>query len=246
MDIVVYLAMTAAEFQEKGRDYPHIAWMACHFSPYGTGLSNLPPALPQGSILMLNDRTPVAGHDPAQIARQMQELAEEFSCDGIVLDFQRPNDPQTRRIASCVCDLPCPVAVTPAYAEGLNKAVLLPPIPMTTLPEDHFAPWKGREIWLEVAPECRCIRITKEGSRESEDLQSDFPCPHIDPKLHCRYGMDIQKDYVDFHLRRDAEQLHALLKTSESLGVRRFVGLYQESKSVFAQWDAADTARFQP
>ena len=46
MAITPFLAMTAAEFRKK-EDLPDkIAWMACHFSPYGLGLSNLPQRLP--------------------------------------------------------------------------------------------------------------------------------------------------------------------------------------------------------
>lgn len=245
MDIVVHLAMTAAEFQKNGRNYPHIAWMACHFSPYGTGLSNLPGELPKGSLLMVNDRTPVSGHDPTLIAAQLQQIVEEFTCDGIILDFQRQADPQTRHIAAAVGALPFPVAVTPAYAEGIDCAVFLPPIPMTTPPEDYLSQWKGREIWLEAATEYRCIRVTPAGSRESEAPQTAFPCPHIDENLHCRYGMDIHQAHVDFHLQRDGAQLQALLAEAKERGVCRFIGLYQQLHSDWDQCAAADTARFQ-
>ena len=49
------LAMTAAELGAAPLP-SHPAWMACHFSPYSTGLTNLPPKLPQDSLLILNDR----------------------------------------------------------------------------------------------------------------------------------------------------------------------------------------------
>ena len=221
--------------------------MACHFSPYGEGITNIPETLPEKAILILNDRMPCHGHSPSLIVQQLSDAVSRLGCESILLDFIQPPDSESEAMVHAIVEAnACPVAVSAQYADGLRCPVFLPPCPLHIPLEEYVYPWKGREIWLEVAPECRCIRITREGSRESEDLRPDFPCPHIDPKLHCRYGMDIQKDYVDFHLRRDAEQLHALLKTSESFGVHRFVGLYQESESVFDQWDAADTARFQP
>ena len=42
MAIRQYLAMTAAEMTQAGSLPRHAAWMACHFSPYSTGLTNLP------------------------------------------------------------------------------------------------------------------------------------------------------------------------------------------------------------
>ena len=46
MAIRQYLAMTAAEMTQAGSLPRHSAWMACHFSPYSTGLTNLPDRLP--------------------------------------------------------------------------------------------------------------------------------------------------------------------------------------------------------
>ena len=235
MEIVLYLAMTAAEFRENSHRFPKIAWMACHFSPYGTGLSNLPAKLPKGSLLMVNDRTPVSGHEPERIAGQLKEVVEELQCCGIALDFQRANEPQTQRIATAVAALPFPVAVTPQYAHGLSCAVLLPPIPMTTLPEDYLFPWKGRDIWLEVEAEGRIIRVTPEGSQEMEEQDHSFPCPHLDEQLHCQYGMDIHAAHVDFHLRREKSHLEHLMQDMASRGVSHFVGLYQQLGQSFCQ-----------
>ena len=46
MAIRPFLAMTAAEIRGTETLPPKTAWMACHFSPYSTGLSNLPKDLP--------------------------------------------------------------------------------------------------------------------------------------------------------------------------------------------------------
>jgi hypothetical protein len=84
-----YLAQTREEFAVCPSLPEHPAWMACHFSPYGTGLSNLPEALPKGSLLILNDRTPVFGHDPLQVAAQLEESVVRLECSGILLDFSQ-------------------------------------------------------------------------------------------------------------------------------------------------------------
>ena len=52
MAIAQYLAMTAAEMIGSTFLPQKAAWMACHFSPYSTGLCNLPSALPPGSLLI--------------------------------------------------------------------------------------------------------------------------------------------------------------------------------------------------
>ena len=87
MPLPIYLAMTAAEFQQNSPKSNEVAWMACHFSAYGTGISNCPKLLQPGAILILNDRTPVCGHDPDLVAAQLKELAERFSCSRVLLDL---------------------------------------------------------------------------------------------------------------------------------------------------------------
>lgn len=245
MEIVLYLAMTAAEFRETNGTYPHTAWMACHFSPYSTGLSNLPLQLPKGSLLILNDRTPVFGHSPERIARQLEEAAAQLECSGILLDFQRPGEPEVQAIAAAVAALPCPIAVTPQYAQGLECAVFLPPVPLTTLLPEYLAPWQGREIWLEAATDNECIRVSKDGSRQIPHEETDLPYPHVDRNLHCKYRMEVQEDHIDFHLRRDKEQLLELIEEANRLGVSRFVGLYQQLGVSFSQATAQEMARFQ-
>lgn len=226
MAFVPYLAMTASELRAGGPFSFPIAWMACHFSPYGTALSNLPGDLPKGSLLILNDRTPVFGHDPERIAEQLGQVVEQLECDGILLDFQRPNEPQTRTIAAAVAALPCPVAVTPEYADGLSCAVFLPPPPLTVPPEAHLEKWQGRSVWLEIGLEEATFRVDRQGCKRVKG--APLPCPHQNENLHCRYGMAVQENHIDFFLRRDVAQLRALMEEAAQLGVQRFVGLYQQ------------------
>ncbi len=240
MEIVLYTAMTAAEFEKHGSVCSKIAWMACHFSPYGTGLSNLPSSLPENSLLILNDRTPICGHDPDLIAKQLSDTVNSLHCSGILLDFQRPGG---EAVAAAVAQLPCNVAVTPPYAQNLDCAVFLPPPPLNMLLSDHIAPWKGRPIWQEAALERCCFRISAEGSKEIPP--SPFPCPHVDQKLHCHYGIDIQPQHIDFYLSRDLQQLSAFLAEGTELEILQFIGLYQQLGSFSSQATAQDTARFQ-
>ena len=50
-----YLAMTAGEIRGASVLPRRTGWLSCHFSPSGAGLSNLPVALPPGSLLILDD-----------------------------------------------------------------------------------------------------------------------------------------------------------------------------------------------
>lgn len=240
MDFVLYRAMTAAEFEKNPHFSMPMAWMACHFSPYATGLSNLPRALPVGSLLIVNDRTPIAGHDPAQIARVLDETVRRLDCSGILLDFQHDG---AQTVAAAVAALPCPVAVTPPYAAPLSCGVFLPPPALCTPLREHLAPWTGREIWLEAALQGATVRVTRDGSRTL--AAPPGACPHTDEVLHCRYGMDVRADHVDFSLQRDASQLDALLDEAVSLGVTHFVGLYQQLGDFSSHAEAQATARRQ-
>ena len=76
MAMDVFLAMTAAEIYGNRNLPANIGWMACHFSPYGTGLSNLPKRLPASSLLIVDDITPIRGHDPPYILDQLAATAE--------------------------------------------------------------------------------------------------------------------------------------------------------------------------
>ena len=127
MAIRPFLAMTAAEIAGNSALPERIAWMACHFSPFGLGLSNLPKELPPGSLLMVDDITPIHGHDPQIILEQLSFCAENLKCSGIVLDFQRPDCEETSSLVNMLTQiLPCPVAVSHFYAnEGTSPVYLM-------------------------------------------------------------------------------------------------------------------------
>lgn len=230
MAIRQYLAMTASEIAANSPLPPQIAWMACHFSPYGTGLSNCPNRLPPGSLLILNDRTPIHLHDPLRIACQLNDLARWLSCAGILLDFQRPGCEETARLSTFLSDtLPFPVVVSSLYARYTDSPVFLPSPPCHIPLEKYIAPWRGREIWLELALDCQELLLTAQGcqihSIPHQEVSDSF---HTDEWLHCRYRSQVTPSEAKFTLLRTRENLAGLVSHAEKLGVTTTVGLYQE------------------
>lgn len=232
MAIARFLAATWAEIQEKAAGAPQLAFLGCHFSSYGRGLSNLPRALPRGTLLMLDDQMPIGGHDPHLIARQLEDTVHALGCQGVLLDFQRPVTEEAAAMArSLVASLPCPTAVTAAYGHGLSCPVCLPPVPCHVPLKDHLAPWQDREIWLELSTEGEDILLTTQGAKilpPSENSDEGFG----DIGLHCHYSLRISEAEARFSLWRTREDLEALEKEAESLGVTKTLGLWQEFYSV--------------
>ena len=225
---MVYLAMTAAEMQNCSKLPDHIAWMACHFSPYGTGLSNIPTSLPQKSLLILNDRTPIFGHDPLRIAETLRETVEKSQCCGILLDFQRPNQQETIAIVDQVLTLPWPVCVAQPYAKNRDCPILLPPVPLLKTAEEYLKPWQGREIWLELALDSVTITVTEIGSQTTTHGANPQNFPHFDEELLVHYGYTFDQKRAVFTLKRTESDQQKLQKEAEKWGAVNFVGLWQE------------------
>ncbi len=231
MGISRYLAMTVAELETF---FPLEGWfsafMACHFSPYTTGLSNIPTALSPGSMLILNDRTPIHGHDPERIAQQLEEAFETLAFESLLLDFERPNIDACYELCHVLTKrLPCPVGISQLYAEDLDCSVFLPPAPLEQDLEAYIAPWKGREIWMDIAPQAACVTVTEHGSRiQPFPFSPPSENAFLEEALHCRYRAEIQEDAVLFHLWRDLPQLEALIHHAQTLEITKCIGLYQE------------------
>lgn len=230
MAIAPFLAMTAAEMQNSSQLPAKVAWMACHFSPYGLGLSNLPKELPSDSLLMVDDITPPHGHDPGFIVGQLSQCVNAFHCCGILLDFQRSNCTETRAIAKHITQaLPCPVVVSEYYAHDLDCPVFLPPVPPSVPVEEYLLPWKGRDIWLELGLGGEILTLTEQGCEVIS-----LPCPDwetegfSDDKLHCHYTIETTEESARFTLWRTRNDLVELLAEAAELGVVGAVGLYQE------------------
>jgi len=235
MKIRRYLAMTAAEIASFPLPQEVCAWMACHFSPYGTGLSNLPPALPRGALLILNDRIPICGHDPERIAAQLRQTVEALSCSGVLLDFQQEH-PELLPLAEYLTTvLPCPAAVSDRYATKLDCPVFLSPCPHHASLAEHLFPWAGREIWLDLAVDAEVLTLTGTGATIIPLPLGELPTDgHQEEGLHCHYSIETEADVARFTLWRTREDLDALAQEAENLGVTALIGLYQEWKDTLS------------
>ena len=225
-----YLAMTAAEFQNCSSIPAHPAWMSCHFSPDGPGLTDLPDELPEGAILILDDSIPCHGHSADTVSSVLSQLAARSNCSGLILDFQRSGSNDAAAIAAALAHtLPCTAAVTPEYAKGLPCPVFLPPAPLHMPLVKYLQPWRNREIWLEAA-------LCKETASVGRDktvftVDNSFSVPDkgfIHERLCCKYVTEIQEDRILFRLFDTEETLMRKLELAQALGVHRAVGLYQE------------------
>ena len=230
MAIVPFLAMTAAEIRNISVLPPKVAWMACHFSPYGLGLSNLPKELPPGSVLIVDDVTPPHGHDPVLIAEQLSARVEDLQCCGVLLDFQRKGYEETKSIAKHLASaLPCPVAVSECYANGLDCPVFLPPLPPSVSLKEHLAPWKEREVWLELGLDGEILTLTEAGCQAVPfSCQTHGGEGFADDTLHCHYTIETNEKAARFTLWRTKDDWEELLEEAEALGITTVVGLYQE------------------
>lgn len=229
MAIQPFLAMTAAEIRNFSPLPEKIGWMACHFSPYSLGLSNRPKRLPADSLLIVNDVTPIHGHEPGIVAAQLLEILEESHCCGVLLDFQRPNNPEALQMADFLFkDLPCPVAVSDLYAGSLSCPVFLSCLPHHVPLREHIAPWQGREIWLELAMNAEEILLTASGAAVTSLPYVFEEKGHVDKQLHCHYRIELPDDSARFTLWRTVGDVDALLEEAEALGITVAVGLYQE------------------
>lgn len=228
MAIPQYLAMTAAEMAGTAPLPRYMAWMACHFSPYSTGLTNLPPKLRQGSLLILNDRTPIHRHDPERVCRELNSTLHRLGCVGLLVDFQNPVCPEAKELAAYLdTHLEAPMGIGPDYAVE-NAAVFLPPAPTDVAVGEYLRKWAGREIWLEAALEGQNITLTPEGAVYAPNRRRDFDHIHIEPSLHCHYSIEDTPEGITFHTWRTPEDLNSLLAETEHHGVTRSVGLFQE------------------
>ena len=224
------LAMTAAEMRNISDIPPRIAWMACHFSPYGLGLSNLPKGLPSGSLLILDDCTPPCRHDPELVAEQLAQCAETLECCGILLDFQRAGQEETQALAKHLASaLPCPVAVSECYGKELDCPVFLSPVLPSMSPEEYMRPWKDREVWLEWSTEGEILTLTEQGCTVTPLPYPDLTITGLaEETLHCHYAMETNEKAARFTLWRTKEDTEALLLEAEKLGIGTVIGLYQE------------------
>ena len=228
MAIPCYLAMTPGEVASCPQLPENMAWLACHFSPSGPGISNLPAHLPNNSILILDDSTPFNGHDPDTVSRELLHAVKRLGTHSVLLDFQRPDVPHILA-EMLVSTLPCSVGVSAPYAQNIDCPVFLPPLPLNLTLEEYLFPYKGREIWLDMAPGCGELHIRPQGNQYLPLPADSFaPGRFRDDMLRCRYTTSVTEDSVVFSLSRGREELKKLLVDAEKANVTLALGLYQE------------------
>ena len=221
-----FLAQTGEEAERF--PVPKTAYMACHFSPYGKGLSNVPKQLPAGSILLLDDSMPPNGHDPKIVETELKALIKKFGISAVLLDFQGEMCEESFAMAKHLTGaLPCSVAVTADYAKKLGCPVFLPPTPVNVAVKDHIAPWLSQGVFLEIAPMATRFTVTEAGCT-SLSIPYIAGLPLRDDRLHCHYNVEVFPGQAVFTLCRMIEDLAVLSKEAKQLGVLETVGLYQE------------------
>lgn len=222
-------ALTGAEFFALGQVNRPVAWMSCHFSGWDAGLTGLPERLPEGSVLILDDSFPMGDHDPVLICRQLKNWGVGKKIEGIVLDLQRPNVTKSRTLAEKAAELPWPVAISELYARHSKGPVFLSSVPPHRTLQQHLAPWKEREIWLEIAVETEIATVTKDGctfqsTPLTESCDGFFP----ENSRHMCYQVQTYEGQATITMVRNQTHIPGLLQEAEYLGVKKAIGLYQQ------------------
>ena len=225
MTLPIYLAMTSQEMGSCTSLPAHFAYMACHFSPYGTGLCDLPDEIPAGSVLILNDRVPICGHDPQVILQQLENFCSRAKPSAILLDLQRSGCEEL--VGALVQGSSIPVCVSQRYAHEPDTGVLLEMPPVHVPLEEHIKNWSGRKVWLDIAPQCFRYRIDEKGCRWEE-----HPLPRQEGsqinQLQCHCVIEKGTDFIDVILYRSDKDLRDLLTCAWELGIENVIGLYQQ------------------
>lgn len=230
MSIPLFFAMTDQEIHQCSSMPGRTAWMACHFASGGAGLANTPSHLPPNSMLILDDRIPFQQHNTQLICKQIQDLVHRLEISCVLLDFERPPADAIKAMArDLVRCLSCPVGVPPGYAQNLDCAVFLPPVPPHISPEEYLRPYGDREIWLEMALDGSVATITEKGCVCTSMPFPERPsCSHYEPELLSHYQIQIESGQIRFSFHRTETDLEILHNEVEKLGVTTAIGLYQE------------------
>ena len=230
MALPLNLAMTQSEIAAADQFPSRLAWMSCQFSPFTKGITNIPKSLPEGAMLILDDQQNCFTHSPDLVARQLLDAVQQLGCESVLLDFQRPADPESITMARTIVEaLPCPVAVTEEFAKDLLTCpVLLAPCPLHMPLQTYLQPWQGRELWMEAALCQEIITVRRNGTSFTPDYPVDLTGGFFEPNLLCRYRIAVSPEKITFTLFDTPETLHRKLLEAHALGVRRFVGLFQE------------------
>ena len=232
MGLPFYLAMNAAEIAASVK-LPPMAWMSCHFSPCSEGLTNLPLWLPEGSLIIVDDRFPCGGHRGHAVAEELSDTVRRFHCAGIILDFQQPDSGELRKLVPLLLEaLPCPVAVSDLYAPPHRCAVFLSPGPLWEAPGDHWRTWSDREIWLDASLCLQKVSVTPDGLVPGAILPWDGNGDgFFDEALCCQYRTHAETDSIHFTFFDTPETMAKKLDLAQQFGATRAVGLWREMRT---------------
>ena len=231
MKTIFYLAMTAQELSIY-QNPALTAYMACHFSPYGSGLADLPESIPEGAMVILNDRIPMLHHDCHLIASQLASL----SCESILLDLQNTQPQKANALIDAILQaVRVPEGVSEQYAAEHPCAVFLPARDADLDPFKACEAWPDREIWMDLSPGFVTYRIDYHGSqRTRECMFMDTPI-HPDSGLLCHYSSMMTEAEAMFSLYRTWEDIAGILEKGKKMGVTRGIGLFREWQSFFPE-----------
>ena len=200
MALPLNLAMTQSEIAAADQFPSSLAWMSCQFSPFTKGITNIPKSLPEGAMLILDDRQNCFTHSPDLVARQLLDAVQQFGCESVLLDFQRPADPESLAMVHAIVEaLPCPVAVTEEFAKDLTCPVFLAPCPLHMPLQAYLQPWLGRELWMEAALCQEIITVTRNGTTFTPDYPVDLTGGFFEPNLLCRYRIAVSPEKSPLH-----------------------------------------------
>ena len=227
MVLPLYLAMMDGEMQDSPSLPPRIARMGCTFDPDGPGLLDLPEALPQGGMLMVDDRNPISSQDPHVVATTLAEAADRLGITGILLDFERPPAAVSQAMAACIIRmLPCPVGIPPAYGASLDCPLFLPPCPLHIPMAEYLKPWQHRKIWMEARMLQQTVTVTSTGTVYGIPSPADnLTGGYYDEILCCQCIPEITDAQVRFTLYDTPETLQ---KKWKHPNITRAIGLYQD------------------
>lgn len=236
MFLPIYLALTAQEFAYSTAIPSTLCYLSCHFSPRGNGLSNIPTVFPEGSILCIDDSTPIANHSTNVVTEQINTLIQRLRPCGILLDFQRPDNPYAPDMIGCILEgVSCPVAVSHIYAKEFMCPVFLPPLPFRTALSDYLKTWSDREIWLELGNDKEMAIVTENGF----GVERVYSIPEggnqfRDIPLLFHYCTHLKQDHIVFYFHRTEEDLRELQVQAQKLGVSKFLGLWQQLQQFYS------------
>lgn len=209
----VYAAITGEEMGKISILPQNIAYLGTHFE--GNTLVDIPEALPEGSLLLIDDRVIP---ENVSIDLVIVSLSHLFPClSGIYLDFQQEDTPKDL-VHSLLKALPVPVGVPRRFGLGIP---VVPPRRLSMLPEKHYLPG----CWAEGAVSAWELTLTKDGCTKKEVSAKESAYEEYS-KLFCRYAVENDAEKAVFHLQNNRELLHREIAGNPS--VDKWIVLYRD------------------